>query len=103
MAQYADACNIFGDATVIAHKLDVLRRHCDTIGRDPNEIEVTAMYRDLPADPSVDDVVRGAETLAAVGVTTLMTGAVSANPVAWLESTFGPAMERLAAIEATPL
>ena len=103
VAQYADACNIFGDANEIAHKLDVLRRHCDAIGRDPNEIEVTAMYRDLPPDPSVDDVVRGAETLAAMGVSTLVTGAVGADPIAWLESTFGPAMERIAAIEATPL
>ena len=25
------------------------RRHCDTLGRDPNEIEVTAMYREIPA------------------------------------------------------
>jgi F420-dependent oxidoreductase-like protein len=103
VAQYADACNIFGDVTEIAHKLDVLRRHCDTIGRDPNEIEVTAMFRDLPPAASVDDVVRGAERLAAVGVSTVVTGAVSANPIAWLESTFGPAMERLVAIEATPL
>ena len=35
VAPYADACNIFGDAT-IAHKLDVLRRHCDNVGRDPS-------------------------------------------------------------------
>ena len=32
----------------VAHKIDVLRRHCDAVGRDPNEIEVTAMYRDIP-------------------------------------------------------
>ena len=29
VAQYADACNIFGDATVVAQKLGVLRHHCD--------------------------------------------------------------------------
>src|ERR1700683_2642533 len=46
VAQYADACNIFGGPDEVAHKIDVLRRHCDAIGRDPNEIEVTAMYRD---------------------------------------------------------
>jgi F420-dependent oxidoreductase-like protein len=102
VAQYADACNIFGDATEIAHKLAVLRRHCDAVGRDPKEIEVTAMYRELPPDPTVDDVVRGAEKLAAIGVSTLVTGAVGPNPIGWLESTFGPAMERIAAIEATP-
>jgi F420-dependent oxidoreductase-like protein len=99
VAQYADACNIFGDAAEITHKLEVLRRHCDTLGRDPNEIEVTAMYRDLPPDAGVDDVVRGAESLAAIGVSTLVTGAVGHDPAAWLESTFGPAMEQIAAIE----
>ena len=103
VAQYADACNIFGGPEEVAHKLEVLRRHCDAVGRDPNEIEVTAMYRDLPPGASVDDVVRGAEVLAKVGVSTLVTGAVGDDPGGWLESTFGPAMERLAAIEPTPL
>src|SRR4051794_7780264 len=36
VAQYADACNIFGPADVVAQKIDVLRRHCDAVGRDPN-------------------------------------------------------------------
>jgi len=103
VAQYADACNIFGGPDEIAHKLDVLRRHCDDVGRDPNEIEVTAMYRDLPPDASVDDVVAGAEQLAKIGVSTLVTGAVGDDPSGWLESTFGPAMDRIAAIEPAAL
>jgi F420-dependent oxidoreductase-like protein len=40
VAVYADACNIFGDAATIAHKLEVLHRHCDDAGRDPAEIEL---------------------------------------------------------------
>src|SRR5258708_8239849 len=48
VAEYADACNLMGDPTEVAHKVDVLRRHCETVGRDPNEIEVTAMFRNLP-------------------------------------------------------
>jgi len=103
VAQYADACNIFGGADEVAQKLDVLRRHCDDVGRDPNEIEVTAMYRELPPDASVDDVIAGAEQLAKVGVSTLVTGAVGDDPPGWLESTFGPAMDRIAAIEPAPL
>ena len=43
VAQYADACNIFGGPDEVAQKVGVLRRHCDAVGRDPNEIEVTAM------------------------------------------------------------
>lgn len=101
VAQYADACNIFGGPEEVAHKVEVLRRHCDDVGRDPAEIEVTAMYRDLPPGASVDDVVRGAEAFAAVGVSTLVTGAVGDDPAGWLESTFGPAMDRLAEIQPT--
>jgi len=103
VAQYADACNIFGDAAVVAQKVDVLRRHCDAIGRDPNEIEVTAMYRDLPAGATVAQVVAGARALADVGVSTLVTSTVGDDPAGWLESTFGPAMDDLAAIEPTRL
>src|SRR5947199_6969306 len=61
VAQYADACNIFGGLEEVAQKLDVLRRHCDALGRDPHEIDVSASYRDLPPGASVDEVVRGAE------------------------------------------
>jgi F420-dependent oxidoreductase-like protein len=103
VAQYADACNIFGDADGVAQKLEVLRRHCDAVGRDPNEIEVTAMYRDLPPGASVAQVVEGAKRLAAVGVSTLVTSPVGSDPAAALESTFGPAMDELAAIEPTRL
>jgi F420-dependent oxidoreductase-like protein len=99
VAQYADACNIFGGPEEVTHKLDVLRGHCDVLGRDPNEIEVTAMFRDFPADASTDDILRGAEAFANVGVSTLVTGAVGDNPAGWLDATFGPAMERLSAIE----
>ena len=99
VAQYADACNIFGGPAEVAHKLDVLRRHCDDLGRDPNEIEVTAMYREIAPDATVDDVVRGAEQLAAIGVSTIVTATMTDDPAGWLESTFGPAMDRIAAIE----
>jgi F420-dependent oxidoreductase-like protein len=103
VAQYADASKIFGSPEEVAHKVDVLRRHCETVGRDPNEIEVTAMFRDLPPDATTDDVVRGAEAFAEVGVSALVTGPVGDDPGRALESTFGPAMDRLVAIEPAPL
>jgi len=99
VAQYADACNLFGGPDDVAHKVDVLRRHCDAVGRDPNEIEVTAMYSDLPPGATVAEVIEGARRLADVGVSTLVTAPVGDDPGAWLESTFGPAMDELAAIE----
>jgi F420-dependent oxidoreductase-like protein len=39
VAQYADACNVFGDAARIAHKYAVLREHCERLGRPYDEIE----------------------------------------------------------------
>jgi F420-dependent oxidoreductase-like protein len=99
VAQYADACNFFGPPAEVKHKLEVLRAHCDAVGRDPSEIEVTTMFRNLPAAPSADDVIRGAEELAALGVATVVTGPVGDDPAGWLESTFEPVMDRLDAIE----
>ena len=45
VAEYADACNLFayGGSDLIRHKLDVLRAHCDDVGRDYQEIERTAL------------------------------------------------------------
>jgi F420-dependent oxidoreductase-like protein len=45
VAKYADACNLyaFEDVTVLRTKLDVLRRHCEAIGRRFEEIERTAI------------------------------------------------------------
>ena len=41
VARYADACNLFGNPAMISHKFDVLREHCEDIGRDYDTIEKT--------------------------------------------------------------
>lgn len=43
VAKYADACNLFGDQETIRHKIEVLERHCATVGRDPGEITKTRL------------------------------------------------------------
>jgi F420-dependent oxidoreductase-like protein len=43
VAQYADMCNIFGDVATVRHKMDVLERHCETVGRDPGTIVKTRL------------------------------------------------------------
>lgn len=42
-AKYADACNIFGSPETIRKKLEVLREHCKTVGRDYNTILKTRL------------------------------------------------------------
>jgi F420-dependent oxidoreductase-like protein len=43
VAQYADACNLFGDVDTVRHKLGVLDRHCAEVGRDPSAISRTRL------------------------------------------------------------
>ena len=45
VAQYADACNLFayGGVELIRHKLAVLKRHCDAVGRPYDAIERTSL------------------------------------------------------------
>lgn len=53
-ARYADACNLFGEPDVLAHKVDVLRQHCVDAGRDPAEVEVTQLSNVLVGADSAD-------------------------------------------------
>ncbi len=41
VAQYGDACNIFGGPEQLRHKYEVLRGHCERLGRDYDSIEKT--------------------------------------------------------------
>jgi alkanesulfonate monooxygenase SsuD/methylene tetrahydromethanopterin reductase-like flavin-dependent oxidoreductase (luciferase family) len=41
VARYADMWNAMGPVDMMAHKIDVLRAHCDAVGRDIGEIEFT--------------------------------------------------------------
>jgi F420-dependent oxidoreductase-like protein len=54
VAKYADACNLFGDAATVRHKVEVLHRHCADVGRDPSEIRVTHLSTALTASDAAD-------------------------------------------------
>jgi len=43
VAQYADACHVGGEIPTIKHKLDVLKQHCEQLGRDYERIKRTAL------------------------------------------------------------
>jgi F420-dependent oxidoreductase-like protein len=101
VARYADACNLVAlDTAAVAHKLDVLRRHCDAVGRDFAEIEVTVSVVSSE-DTDVDALVRDAEALAAIGVHTLGVSASGPEPQRLLEQRVGPLVERLGVISAS--
>jgi len=67
VAQYADACNIAAGPEA-GRKLDVLRAHCDAVGRDYDQIEKTAMFSIDPTS-TADDIVATASAMAEVGFT----------------------------------
>jgi F420-dependent oxidoreductase-like protein len=90
VAQYADACNLFGGPDTIRAKLDVLRQHCRTLGRDFATIEVTSLGTvDLhPGKMSADDVIEHCRSLASVGVQHAVFNMPNVHELAPLE-TFG--------------
>jgi alkanesulfonate monooxygenase SsuD/methylene tetrahydromethanopterin reductase-like flavin-dependent oxidoreductase (luciferase family) len=59
VARYADACNLFGDAATVRHKLAVLARHCEAVGRPVDAIEVTQLSTALVGEdrPTLDQAV----------------------------------------------
>ena len=73
VARYADACNLFGTSPDdVAHKLDVLRRHCDAEGRDFDAITKTVLVT-RPALTDVDAFVADVQQYAQLGVTEVQT------------------------------
>jgi len=67
VAQYGDACNLFGPAHVVRRKLEVLERHCADVGRDPAEITKTRLGGLVIAPTHEEAERRGAEMKAARG------------------------------------
>jgi len=47
VAQYADACNVFGGPTALHHKFQVLAEHCSALGRPFDEIERSTLQHVL--------------------------------------------------------
>ena len=70
VAQYADACNLFGTPEAVAAKLAILEQHCEALGRDYGAIEKTSLGTvDLrPGAMTVSGVISHCKALAAAGV-----------------------------------
>jgi len=72
VAQYADACNLFAGAgvEVVGQKLDVLKQHCQRLGRDYATIEKTTLGTAWLASGhmSTADVIEQCRLLSAIGI-----------------------------------
>jgi F420-dependent oxidoreductase-like protein len=80
VAQYADVWNSTA-ATVdeLAHKIDVLRGHCDAVGRDMADIRLTAAHFTNPFD-DVDGYLKTAERYAELGIVQINAGPLPGDP-----------------------
>ncbi len=72
VAKYADACNLFGQIGLdaVREKLDVLKRHCDSVGRDYAQIEKTALdsIHFAPGQNTAREVLQRCKELADAGI-----------------------------------
>ena len=96
VAQYADACNLFGrDPQVVRDKLAVLREHCDRLGRNYDEIERTVLVSvDLDAE-SPDQIVERFGVLAEAGAQHLIMGVRGVSDTSRLERIAGDVFPQL--------
>ncbi|NUT47347.1 MAG: LLM class F420-dependent oxidoreductase, partial [Saccharothrix sp.] len=96
VARYADACNVLVPTPAeAAHKFDVLRRHCDELGRDHAGIRKTVVHvGGMPeGDGALVDALAG---YAELGVDTVVLAAPDGDLARWIERRVAPVVPRLA-------
>lgn len=80
VAQYADIWNsTVTEPAAFGHKIEVLDRHCDAVGRDPGEIRKTVGLFMNPFD-DLDGYFATVERFAALGVELVNAGPFPGNP-----------------------
>jgi F420-dependent oxidoreductase-like protein len=106
LAKYGDACNFFADDNpeTVAHKIDVLRRRCEEVGRDPAEIHKTITYRsDAVRSGDADRFVAEVEPYAALGVDTVILPVYPGDVAGWVDQLCAPAVPKLAELTASAM
>ena len=99
VAQYADLCNIFREDTEeTGRRLDVLRRHCDDVGRNYDEIQKTMVNGIGGADPVADPDAFVAEMAgyAELGIELVTLMPPTDDPVGWTTAVCEGVLPRLA-------
>nr|WP_255356915.1 LLM class F420-dependent oxidoreductase [Kibdelosporangium sp. MJ126-NF4] len=99
VAKYADECNLFFQLGVdeIGRKLDVLREHCETVGRDHASVGKTiAGTGDALSGAGLDAFTTQMADYAKLGVdTVILMPAPGTRASEWVRQHAGPAAERL--------
>jgi F420-dependent oxidoreductase-like protein len=96
VARYADACNLFAQGPeVIAGKLEVLKRHCETEGTDYDRIEKTIIGGPDARD-DMDGFLREMEGYARLGISQVWNGPAGPDPAAWVREAAPRVVPRLA-------
>jgi F420-dependent oxidoreductase-like protein len=87
VAQYGDACNVFGGAETVSAKLDVLKRHCENVRRDYGTIEKTALNAVTleSGKVPVKEIIALCKSLAKVGTDQALFSIPNAHEIAPLE------------------
>jgi F420-dependent oxidoreductase-like protein len=98
VAQYGDACNLFAtNPAEVSHKLDVLRRHCEDVGRDEADIHKTILYMGPSlGSGDVDGFVTEMADYAKLGVETVMVIPGPGRQAEWVSDVCATAVPRLA-------
>jgi F420-dependent oxidoreductase-like protein len=80
VAQYADVWNSAdSEIDVLTHKIDVLTRHCETVGRDVAEIRKTVGFFEDPFE-NLDGYLRKLERFSELGIDMINTGLMPGTP-----------------------
>ncbi|NUR07611.1 MAG: LLM class F420-dependent oxidoreductase [Nocardioidaceae bacterium] len=96
VAQYADACNLFGfEPDEMARRLAVLDRHCADVGRDPAEVTRTAI---AGLDPIADEsgFLSRVEAYAGLGIEQVWVTPPPQDAVGWTAQVCEKVLPRLA-------
>jgi alkanesulfonate monooxygenase SsuD/methylene tetrahydromethanopterin reductase-like flavin-dependent oxidoreductase (luciferase family) len=90
VAQYADACNLFARMgnDVLRQKLDILKGHCDAVGRPYEAIERTALgtVQLAPGADTPASVIAQCRSLAEVGIQHVIFNMPNVHELAPLEA-----------------
>jgi alkanesulfonate monooxygenase SsuD/methylene tetrahydromethanopterin reductase-like flavin-dependent oxidoreductase (luciferase family) len=80
VAKYADVWNSTdSEIDVLTHKIDVLTRHCETVGRDVAEIRKTVIFVEDPFE-NLDGYLSKLERFSELGIDMINTGPLPGTP-----------------------